>query len=128
MIYTQQCARSQYHTQVAKTSFDKIFDLTAGMYFCFYNIREAAIAQDVAWPWNRNRGPPRSSSQQCINRTQQPFDYIKTTSSTSRTVIKPATPKQIRAHPYRFYKYSVPLAPPTHRIIPNASKICRVLR
>ena len=31
-------ARSEYHTQLAKMSFDKIFDLTAGVYFHFYNI------------------------------------------------------------------------------------------
>ena len=31
--------RSEYHTQLAKMSFDKIFDLTAGVYFNFYNIR-----------------------------------------------------------------------------------------
>ena len=31
--------RSQYHTQLAKRSFDKIFDLTAGVYFIFYNIK-----------------------------------------------------------------------------------------
>ena len=30
-------ARSEYHTQLAKMSFDKIFDLTAGVYFYFYN-------------------------------------------------------------------------------------------
>ena len=28
--HTQQYARSEYHTQLAKTSFDEIFDLTAG--------------------------------------------------------------------------------------------------
>ena len=33
-IYT----RSEYHTQLAKMSFDEIFDLTAGVYFNFYNI------------------------------------------------------------------------------------------
>ena len=27
-----------YHTQLAKMSFDKIFDITAGVYFNFYNI------------------------------------------------------------------------------------------
>ena len=27
-----------YHTQLAKMSFDEIFDLTAGVYFNFYNI------------------------------------------------------------------------------------------
>ena len=31
-------ARSEYHTQLAKMSFDEIFDLTAGVYFNFYNI------------------------------------------------------------------------------------------
>ena len=31
-------ARSEYHTQLAKMSFDKIFDLTAGVYFNFFNI------------------------------------------------------------------------------------------
>ena len=30
-------ARSEYHTQLAKMSFDKIFYLTAGVYFNFYN-------------------------------------------------------------------------------------------
>ena len=30
--------RSEYHTQLAKMSFDKIFDLTAGVYFNFYNM------------------------------------------------------------------------------------------
>ena len=29
--------RSEYHTQLAKMSFNKIFDLTAGVYFNFYN-------------------------------------------------------------------------------------------
>ena len=29
--------RSEYHTQLAKMSFDKIFDLTAGVYFNCYN-------------------------------------------------------------------------------------------
>ena len=28
-------ARSEYHTQLAKMSFGKIFDLTAGVYFFF---------------------------------------------------------------------------------------------
>ena len=32
------CARSEYHTQLAKMSFDEIFDLTAGVYFHFYKI------------------------------------------------------------------------------------------
>ena len=31
-------ARSEYHTQLAKMSFDKIFDLIAGAFFYFYNI------------------------------------------------------------------------------------------
>ena len=31
-------ARSEYHTKVAKMSFDKIFDLTAGVYFHLYKI------------------------------------------------------------------------------------------
>ena len=31
-------ARSEYRTQLAKMSFDKIFGLTAGVYFNFYNI------------------------------------------------------------------------------------------
>ena len=30
-------ARSEYHTQLAKMIFDTIFDLTAGVYFYFYN-------------------------------------------------------------------------------------------
>ena len=29
--------RTEYHTQLAKMSFDKIFDLTGGVYFYFYN-------------------------------------------------------------------------------------------
>ena len=33
-------ARSEYHTQLTKMSFDEIFDLTAGVYFNFYNINE----------------------------------------------------------------------------------------
>ena len=36
--HNPQYARSEYHTQLAKMSFDKIFDLTAGVYFNFYNI------------------------------------------------------------------------------------------
>ena len=36
--HTQYYARSEYHTQLAKMSFDKIFDLTAGAYIFFYNI------------------------------------------------------------------------------------------
>ena len=31
-------ARSEYHTQLAKMSFDKILDLTVGVYFYFYTI------------------------------------------------------------------------------------------
>ena len=31
-------ARSEYHTEIAKVSFDKVFDLTAGVYFNIYNI------------------------------------------------------------------------------------------
>ena len=31
----QKYARSEYHTQLAKVSFDEIFDLTAGVYFYF---------------------------------------------------------------------------------------------
>ena len=31
-------ARSEYHTQLAKMSFEKIFDLTGGVYFHFYNM------------------------------------------------------------------------------------------
>ena len=31
-------AIGEYHTQLAKMSFDEIFDLTAGVYFNFYNI------------------------------------------------------------------------------------------
>ena len=30
-------AQSEYHTQLAKMNFDRIFDLTAGVYFYFYN-------------------------------------------------------------------------------------------
>ena len=32
-------SRSEYHTQLANMSFDKIFDLTAAVYFHFYNLR-----------------------------------------------------------------------------------------
>ena len=35
---------SEYHTQLAKMSFDEIFDLTAGVYFNFYN-----SSGDNAW-------------------------------------------------------------------------------
>ena len=35
-------ARSEYHTQLAKMSFDKIFDLTA-VYFSFYNDLTAEV-------------------------------------------------------------------------------------
>ena len=38
-IHNPQYARSEYHTQLAKIIFDKIFDLTAGVYFDFYNIQ-----------------------------------------------------------------------------------------
>ena len=33
-------ARSEYHTQLAKMGFDKMFDLTAGVYFNLYNTPE----------------------------------------------------------------------------------------
>ena len=36
--HNPQYARSEYHTQLAKMSFDEIFDLTAGVYFHFDNI------------------------------------------------------------------------------------------
>ena len=35
--HTQQCARSEYHTQLAKMSFEEIFDLTTGVYFHFHD-------------------------------------------------------------------------------------------
>ena len=35
---TQQYARSEYHTQLAKMSFDEIFDLTAGGVFLYFFI------------------------------------------------------------------------------------------
>ena len=35
-------ARSEYQTQLAKMRFDKIVDLTAGVYFNFYNILHLA--------------------------------------------------------------------------------------
>ena len=35
--HNPQYARSEYHTQLANMSFDKIFDLTAGVYFYYYN-------------------------------------------------------------------------------------------
>ena len=41
--HTQQYARSEYHTQLAKMSFDKIFDLTAGVYF-YYNIHSRPLS------------------------------------------------------------------------------------
>ena len=44
-------ARSEYHTQLANMSFDKIFDLTAGVYFHFYNI----------WPPRETYHPPRDT-------------------------------------------------------------------
>ena len=31
-------ARSEYHTQLANISLDKIFDLTTGVYFHFYDV------------------------------------------------------------------------------------------
>ena len=34
--HNPQYARSEYHTQLAKVSFNKIFDLTAGVYVYFY--------------------------------------------------------------------------------------------
>ena len=37
-------ARSEYHTQLEKMSFDKIFDLTAGVYFYFHNMYTLASA------------------------------------------------------------------------------------
>ena len=40
-------ARSEYHTQLAKMSFDKIFDLTAGEYFNFHSIRDAGTILDI---------------------------------------------------------------------------------
>ena len=44
-------ARSKYHTQLAKMSFDKIFDLTAGVYvyFCY----TAAVSPDRVDRCNR---------------------------------------------------------------------------
>ena len=36
MVYIS--AQSEYHTQLAKMSFDKIFDLKAGVFIYFYNI------------------------------------------------------------------------------------------
>ena len=36
--HTQQYARSEHHTQLAKMSFDEIFDLTAEVYFYFYDV------------------------------------------------------------------------------------------
>ena len=37
-IHNPKYERSEYHTQLAKMSFDEIFDLTAGVYFYFNNI------------------------------------------------------------------------------------------
>ena len=37
-IYISKYERSEYHTQLAKVSFDKIFDLTAGVYFHLNNL------------------------------------------------------------------------------------------
>ena len=37
MIYTQQYAILEYHTQFGSTIYNEIFDLTAGVYLCLYN-------------------------------------------------------------------------------------------
>ena len=37
-LLTLKATRSEYHTQLAKMSFDKIFDFKAGVYFNFFNI------------------------------------------------------------------------------------------
>ena len=42
-----QYSRSEYHTQLAKMSFDEIFDLTAGVYFYFYNIYMALYRMPI---------------------------------------------------------------------------------
>ena len=45
-IRPPQRARSEYHTQLAKMSFDEIFDLTAGVHFYFiFKYRNKAIMQ-----------------------------------------------------------------------------------
>ena len=36
--HNPQYVRSEYYTQLAKMSFDKMFDLTAGVYFNFFDI------------------------------------------------------------------------------------------
>ena len=36
-VFASYTARPEYHTQLAKMSFDKIFDLTAGVYFNFHD-------------------------------------------------------------------------------------------
>ena len=38
LFFLHHNARSEYHTQLAKMSFGKIFDLTDGVFFNFYNI------------------------------------------------------------------------------------------
>ena len=49
--HNPQYARSEYHTQLAKMSFDKIFDLTAGVYFHFYNTGNmySAVVPKQGW-------------------------------------------------------------------------------
>ena len=42
--------RSEYHTHLAKMSFDKIFDLTAGVYFNFYNIHAGVNVSGFFFP------------------------------------------------------------------------------
>ena len=53
--------RSEYHTQLAEMSFDKIFDLTAGVYFfIFYNMHCVFIHTHSGFACALS--PPRVSS------------------------------------------------------------------
>ena len=45
--HNPQYARSEYHTQLAKTSFEKILDLTAGVCFHFHNIDVVALLTEL---------------------------------------------------------------------------------
>ena len=62
-IYTQVLyARSEYHTQLAKMSFDKIFDLTAGVYFNFYNILTSVLAEKKSVIFKCALAPKKNAS------------------------------------------------------------------
>ena len=50
MTHTQQHARSEYHTQQAKMSFDETFDLTAGgVYTHFFSKRHSPNVYENTW-------------------------------------------------------------------------------